>query len=93
MIYNKIMSPIELLSHSYRIPIIHSSIYEPGLIVEIIIPSNKTAEYLENLNKGIKNTISFNPFEPETQDLYLFQLTQLVSAPLNVCQFHVIEVK
>lgn len=87
------MSPIELLSNSNRLPTPLSSIYEPNLIEAIMVLSNNTPEYLEYLNKGMKNRISLSSFDTELKDLCLFQISELTSEPLPVCQFHVIEVK
>jgi len=78
------MSPIELLSNSDRLPVSHSSIYEPDLIEAIIIPSKNTLEYLENQNKILEDRILNFRSGSKFQILGQYQISELTSEPLLV---------
>ena len=93
MIYNDIMTPIEMLNNSDRLPVPASSIYEPKLITSMIIHSNSTPEYREFLDNMIEETFLLSNQSSEILDSSVLQISESLSDPLSVCQFHVIEVR
>jgi len=92
MLYEDIMTPIEMLSNSGRLPVPKSPSYEPNLLYSIILHSKDTPEYLALVEKEVKRMYKiFNWFE-DIETSLIPQVSELLSDPIPVCQFHVIEV-
>ena len=92
MIYQDIKTPIEMLDNSDRLPVSFSSIYEPKLMISLIVHSNSTSEYSAFLDSNIEQF--FSPFNRSSEilDSSVLQISDSMTDPLSVCQFHVIEV-
>ena len=92
MIYKDIMTPIEILDNSNRLPVPVSSIYEPNLMISMIVHSNSTSEYSAFLDKYIEQL--FSPFNQSSEilDSSVLQISESMTDPIAACQFHVIEV-
>ena len=86
------MTTVEMLDNSDRLPVPVSFIYEPKLMTSLILHSNSTSEYSEFLNKTLREI--FNRFNSSSEilDSSILQISESITDPLSVCQFHVIEV-
>ena len=94
MLYNDIMSPIEILHNYNRLPVKESHIYEPNLIFSFVVYSNNTPEYQAYLNEQILRsyeTVKFFKENPEYNTNHT-QVQEFLSDPISAWQFHVIEV-
>ena len=90
MVYKDIMSPIEMLKNYDRLPA--SQIYEPNLVISLIVNSNNSVEYQDQIKDMIN--IIYKSYShdgiPESQTP---ELIESLSDPIPVCQFHTIEVR
>ena len=91
MLYEDIMTPIEMLNNIDRLPVLSSSIYDPHLLESFVIYPNNTPEYNEYLEDLIKHKYSF--LSPISDTVLISpEITDLSSDPISACQFHVIKV-
>ena len=91
-VYEGIMTPIEMLSNSNRLPTVTSPIYEPNLVASMIMHSNGTPNYTEYLENWINNVYKTSSEIIDIPPFEISQLEDLLTEPIPVCQFHVIEV-
>ena len=92
MMYEGIMTPIEILSNSNRLPVINSSIYEPDLASSMIMYSNNMYNYSESIHYFYLTNKQFKYKNESFLELKMPEQKDLLSDPIPVCQFHVIEV-
>ena len=93
MVYEGIMTPIEMFSNSNRLPDLTSPIYEPDLVASMILYSNNTSEYTEYLVSWLYKIYESSLNANDTPLFEAPQFDNLLTDPISVCQFHVIEVK
>ena len=92
MIYEGIMTPIEILSNSNRLPVLTSSIYEPGLASSMILYSNNMYNYSESMHYLYLTNKNYKYTNESFLELKMPKQKDLLSDPIPVCQFHIIEV-
>ena len=92
MVYEDIMTPIEMLSNSNRLPALTSPIYEPNLVASRILYTHEVSEYSEWVNNVNQDNLNDLFIREYSIDLKEPEHKELLSEPLEVCQFHVIEV-
>ena len=92
MIYEDIMTPIEMLSNSNRLSVTSTpSVYEPNLKTSMMMKSNSIPEYKPLMEDKIFQLL----INDLSEDDYLLgnpQIFELLSEPIPVCQFHTVEV-
>jgi len=93
MAYEDIMTPIEMLSNSNRLPTTQNfSLYETNLKTSLLFKSNSYPEDEKFIEEQFLSMYR-NDFYPDginTNDIP--QIYELLSEPIPVCQFHTIEV-
>lgn len=92
MLYEGIMTPIEILDNIDRLPVQISSIYEPHLEESMVIYPNNTPEYNTYLNTWIENKFSLYTFLRDIPISEMPEIADLPSDPISACQFHLIKV-
>lgn len=92
LIYKDIMSPIEMLSNSHRLPVPNSLIYETNLLESMVAYFHNASEFEAYLEDGIKMRIKYSDHPQEIPSSNIIKIKELLTDPLSVCQFHVIGV-
>ena len=93
MVYNDIMTPIEMLNNHNRLPVtLDSSVYEPNLEASMTLNSSSAPEYQQEVEENMKLKMSHYWSSDDILDSQIPQIEELVSDPISACQFYTIEV-
>ena len=86
------MSPIEMLSHSNRLPVPNSLIYEEKLYMSMIVYPHNVSQFEAYFEYETLLRIRSSNHDKNIPSSELIKIIELSSDPLSFCQFHVIGV-